>query len=306
MKTIKITKKINYATNTNNNSACYFRKDYSYNINRKKCLDCSFCYSKGDKRALRKNFYYYLDYEQNINTDLYKIPITISRYIDPNLNEQVFKNSSMAVKKILENNGQVIYKSGLVHDFPEIVKLTNNNSFMYQGRVCSSDNVIGRKVKELIAPNFSNPEDIISDIINKRNLYKNIQFAVIFDPLIIGLNDSDLRNIIRLCAKNKINKIIISQLISTDYFKRFLLKNTTHQIANLLEVRIGRFWTYDNEKILYNIYDIIKEGIDLGVSISFCNNRQLNNLISNHTNCCQFDNPHNTYIVKKDLKNESI
>lgn len=285
----------NYATSMAFNKTCMLKRDYSYIINGK-CLECKFCYKHavpGTKSKIRMSKM--LPLEELTSPSLYKTPITISKYCDPAYGNLALANSIEVARRIIEKGGQVIWKSAKVSSAPaEFIRFPKQSQL--QGRVIAADTKTGEIVRKMIAPNFDNTKAILTHL----DLYQRcgLDVAISFDPLILGLNDSDLYIIAHQAAALNIKKIIVKQLFATDYFKTFLTSHVGKDCANLLSERVGPFWTYKSEDLLKTMHGVLLDTKDLDIQFSMCGNKDINSLLNTHSNCCLFDNPNAIYDLK--------
>lgn len=258
----------NYATTTSC-TACPFKKDYSYYVN-SKCLDCKFCYRNGNPKRRQASL---LLKEAELNSNLFKAPITISKYCDPFYDKWSTENSLKAIEIIQNNGGQIILRTSRNS---LLSKIEDTRNIELQCRTITSfenDNI-----RAILAPGFESP------FVDER--FSN--FSFFFDPLMIGVNDKDL---LRLIASKKSKKIIIRQLFATSYFKEYLSTVAGKRWSSILTQNINGYWTYDNTLLLAAVSHIIEYAIQQNVQISFCGNPTLNQIIGLDVNCCLINNP---------------
>jgi len=267
----------NYATTTDCTS-CPFKKDYSYYINAK-CLECSFCYRNGNPKRRQASL---LLKEAELNPNLFKAPITISKYCDPFYNEWATKNSLEAIGIILENKGQVILRTSQHDGVKKVIKKFHSDldRIYVQSRCLESFNT--NNISRAISPRI---ESAFYDD-------KLRHMSYFFDPLIIGLNDIELKQLLK---HEKVNKIVIRQLFATDYFKEYLSNAIGKRWSSSLNTNINGFWTYDNSFLLALLAPVIEIAFKLNKQISFCGNPTLNQAIGLNMNCCLINNPIGMY-----------
>lgn len=283
----------NYATSMSFQKTCMLKRDYSYIYNGR-CLSCKFCYKHAVPGAVHKRrMAKMILFEEQYSPNLYKAPITISKYCDPNNNTMAKLNSRMVADRVLNHGGQVIWKTAIVTDLPEA--FLDNVNVQYQGRVLSSDGKTGQLVRNLIAPKFDSTTKILDHL--KYAQDNGIDVAVIFDPLIVGLNDADLYTVIKEMSARGIKKLIVKQLFSTDYFKSFLQSHVGRDCSSLLSEKVGPFWTYKNETLLTTMHRIMTDAKDYDILFSMCGNREVNSLINACNNCCMFESPNAIYDI---------
>jgi len=285
----------NYATTTTCNTTCMFRRDYSYAHN-SKCLSCKFCYKlTADDPKPKVRAASMLKFEEKTVGHLYKVPITVSRWSDPGATETSYSNNWDAIGHILWKKGQVIYKSA-TECFPTIAIFEDNyKNTMYHARVCSADTSTGNTVRKLIAPGFASTQRMLEIAQLRKN--QEVDTAILFDPFIIGLNNADLEIVAQQASDKGVYKVIIRQLMATDYFKNFIHTHVGRRFSEMLSVKIGPYWTYDNEVLLDYILQTLESTKDSGVTYSMCDNKYINSLLNNHSNCCQFDNANAMYDI---------
>lgn len=297
--------KKNYATVSSCNDTCYFRKDYSYMMNGK-CLDCKFCYSKVEglnKKARSSSLF---DIELEWNDSALKVPVTISRYCDPLYNNTAIKNSIYVMKKILENNGQVIFRTA-IHEIPEEIwdlAKEHKDNFMFQGRVFTYDSKLSYALAKAFAPGFSRFSDMLQTMVRFKDL--GVETVMYVDPLILGVNEGYVTNMVDDAARVGIKKILIRQLFATDYFKD-MLTQFMPRYSSMLSQQLGDYWTYRNEDLLIPIY-VLREYIEreeYDIELSLCNNAEIRDLIC-EKNCCLFDKARAVYTSSGNPKRPDI
>jgi DNA repair photolyase len=284
----------NYATTSSCNHTCLFRKDYSYVVNGK-CLECKFCYNKVDGLNRKHRSSALFDIELDWNDSALKVPVTVSRYCDPLHSNTSIKNSIYVIKKILENNGQVIFRTAM-HVIPEELyelATTYKDNFMFQGRIFSMDTSLSMALCKTFAPGFSEFKDMINTTIRFKEI--GVETSIFMDPFIIGINDGYINDILDSLAANDISKITIRQLFATDFFKSALMQFIP-RYSNLLCQKIGDYWTYSNSDLIYSIL-LIDEYIkrnNYNIRFSICNNSEIRDMCG-ESNCCLFDNANAVY-----------
>jgi DNA repair photolyase len=279
----------NYSTTSSLNDTCIFRRDYSYYVNYK-CLDCKFCYRyASEDKGPRRSSASLIRFEEESAPWIYKVPITVSRYCDPLCTPGATRNSLFFSRYVLERGGKVIFRSAKVFDderFYDILS-KHSKSIMYQPRVIFDSSTTSKVSQKIIAPNFDDFDDMMK--FSEKVISYNVESAVYFDPIIIGLNNTSVHSVIEKIKDIGINKIIVRQLFATTYFKNWLAINVSKRFSSMLKNRIGSYYTYDNELLLYYLEPIVSAADKNNVSISVCGNKALNKIIKNDINCCQFD-----------------
>jgi DNA repair photolyase len=284
----------NYATLSSCNHTCLFRKDYSYVINGK-CLDCKFCYNKVEGLNRKHRSSALLDIELEWNDSALKVPITVSRYCDPLYSETSTKNSIYVIKKVLSNNGQVIFRTAK-HEIPdEIYDLAKEykDDFMFQGRVFSNDTNLSQILCNTFCPNFSKFTDMLDTIIKFKDI--GVDVSVFLDPYILGINEGFVYEMIDRLADKRIGNITIKQLFATDFFKSILTQFIPRYSA-LLSQKVGDYWTYQNRDLVYPLM-LIKRYIKdhkYDINFSVCNNSEIRDAIGDE-NCCLFSKANAVY-----------
>lgn len=271
----------NYATTTTRSSVCSFKCDYSYYTNHE-CLGCKFCYRllphdpKPKKRPANL-----LNIEKDYNKSLYCTPVTLSRYCDPFANKKFTENSLIAMENILSNGGQIILRTSqkIPHEGVNILA-KYKGSVQLQLRAFSTSSDMSMAIQGELAPSFM-PYSLLWD--NNWRARLLCDTALLFDPLILGVNDVDL---IRILRHGSPGKVIIGQLYATPQFKAYLTSVDRTKGA-LLNQPVGDYWTYDNVDILRAIEPAMVEAAKYDVSVSFCNNKYLNMILGIESNCCQ-------------------
>jgi DNA repair photolyase len=279
----------NYGTVSSLNDTCRFQRDYSYIVN-SECLSCEFCYNKVSPplREKRRTAGLLRLEHENVPFMLDQ-PITISRYCDPFCNDTIRDNSLTAAFYILTNGGNIIFRTAKAYKNVQLWSLFKEypKQIQYQVRVISSiGSTTGNLVRESIAPNFDNTQSLLA--LAKEASDLGVHSTVYFDPYIVGLNSSELERVVVECGNFNIKNIIIKQLFATDYFKSLLIKNLGNRHIELLSVRIGDYSTYDNIMLLNEVKDAVEIADKEGVTLSFCSNKALNNIVSSSDNCCQY------------------
>lgn len=281
-----------YATTSVINDACYFRKDYSHAIN-SKCLECKFCYKNViGKPKERRYLSRYIETEAEYSKELYSAPVVISRYCEPFLNDTFKKHSLYVANNIIENGGQVIFRTSKLCEEAVMLKACHPNDVHIQLKTFLPYSCrVTDEVQALLAPNMSS----FSRLIDTNRCTKLIDSAII-DPLIIGVNHHMMRNYVAHLGIAKVRKIIVKQLFATQYFKDFLKKHIDGKFVNMLDVKVGKYYTYRNDVLLYHLIDFFKECEEFYITPTFCMNKELNDAIATYfrrqpSNCCQFDDP---------------
>lgn len=282
-----------YATSQAGNKTCFFKCDYSFFHNHQ-CLGCKFCYRLISTPYPPKRISPgYIESEKTSNKHLYKVPITVSRYCEPFLNELFTKNSLHVIVNILENNGQVIIRTSQANLPEEIYSLIDKykEKIMLQFKVAFHTSISASVLKKELCPGYSSWSDI------KKTIEKldTKHIAILFDPYMIGLNSqSDINNVVIDMAALGLEKLIVSQLFSTYHYRSYLL-NTNREIGLKLQESVGDYFTYDNISLLLSLLPTIELCNKHNINLSMCNNKHINQVLGLSTNCCLFDNPDNMY-----------
>lgn len=291
----------NYITTTAQQQGCFFRRDYSAYHN-KACAGCKFCYARiypiipmMDKISKLK---FKFKTESVFSDTFLKTPIVISRYCDPFIRYDFKLASNTFINLVARNLGQVIIKTAgkidkytLEKIFPKFKK----DNILIQLRVVCDSTYAGSIIQKEIAPLFLSFSKQLDQAKMLLDLGYNVSF--IFDPYIIGINDHSLPKMIQQAYDIGIRKFTIKQLFATEYFKNYLSKSLDSKYTNILsDYYFDKFYTYDNLVFMNSLIptlELIKELKD--VFIGICCNGTVNSIISNHDNCCCFDNPIGIY-----------
>lgn len=264
---------------------CNFKLDYSTGTNYY-CNECAFCYKSGEKK-LKKILPATILWENEMycNPNLFKTPITISRYCDP-LKSQYILDSISATKFILESGGMVSFISPTTKIPDELFELAEKHGekFQYQIRVFSSDSSTGKYARKEFCKLFP---DLLNHVKNiERFNAIGTKIIVKIDPIIIGINDTMINDIIDFFKEYNIKNFIFRQLFATNYFK-WRLSKISKLYSNLLTEGSHGYKTYKAEIFFDYMSNIILRNDD--VSITFCQNIHMNKILGSHKNCCQFD-----------------
>jgi DNA repair photolyase len=234
-------------------------------------------------------------------------PIFISRYCEPFLSPNYRKHSLYVANNFIENGSQVIFNTlgGEHFDNIEVIDFIkkNNSKIMLQFKMFNTDNTeAGKIIRNSFSPNMENRFDTIKK-------FDFVDRVIVIDPLILGVNDIDFKNIIIKVNEIGIKKVIIKQLFSTDYFKHYLELHTGK--SSFLSEQVGKFWTYNNHGLLKSLLDGLELCYKYNIDVQFCNNRELNKVLNNkkYNNCCMLENPIGLYDIDKpkmDRKGSSI
>lgn len=281
----KVTKKAYITTSTG--GACGLRYDYSFAINCK-CLECVFCYKHLVNRPARKKYVGSLAYiERRYNKHLFSIPITVSRYCDPLYSKDSIHNSYIFCEYVLANGGSVIFKTAIPNIPDKFLQLFEKYSdkVQLQIRLFATNTVYGNIIMSEYCNNFSTFDKFI-DVIDNTSCDK----AIVIDPLIIGINDNQVLQIVKHALDYDIKKIIIKQLFSTPYFKTKLSFVSKRYAALLLQNVSCNYSTYDNLDIIDSLSTVIEYCNVHDIKLSFCQNATLNKLLGIGHNCCLNDN----------------
>lgn len=295
----------NYATVSSCNDTCFFRKDYSYVMNGK-CLECKFCYNKIEGLNKKTRTSSLFDIELEWNDSALKVPVTVSRYCDPLYNEAAARNSIYVIKKILENNGQVIFRTA-IHNVPqEIYDLAEKykDNFMFQGRSFSFDSDLSFALCKAFAPGFSKFGDMLKTIVKFKDI--GVDVSLFIDPYILGINEGYVFDMIDAASDAGVSKLTVKQLFATDYFKSILMQFVP-RYSSLLTQKLGDYWTYQNEDLLVPIHLIqryVQEN-SYNIELSVCNNAEIRDLICSK-NCCLYDNAGAIYTPSGNSKRPDI
>ncbi len=295
----------NYATSSSLNSVCVFRKDYSFCVNGS-CLGCKFCYKDlTPKPPVKYRTAGLLDIELDYNDSALKVPLTVSRYCDPFYNESAIKNSLYVMEKILRNNGQIILRTAISNIPDEAIDLIKEfpTNVQFQMRVFTGDTAVGIQLREDLAPGFSSFRAIFEKGLQLADL--GVDTTLFVDPLILGVNNSDLFYFIKAVSKTKINKIVIKQLFSTPNFKNYL-QGFVPRYASLLDKKVGEYYTYDTLELSKSLLPLFEHADSKNVNISVCSNKSLAILLETSENCCLFDNANAIYKSKSNTKHHKI
>ena len=291
----------NYATSMCFNKTCMLKRDYSY-VTNGKCLDCKFCYRhavSGTKPKYRMAKMLLI--EERFSPSLYQVPITISKYCDPNCTPTTQTNSRLAAERILHQGGQIIWRSAIPLTPARFI---NHPKVQVQGRIITADTRTGDVVRSMIAPNFTSAGIMLRHL--KTVTDHGTDAVVNFDPLILGLNDADLYIVAQQAAQHGLKKIIVKQLFATDYFKSFLASNVGKDCSGRLTEKVGPFWTYKNELLMEYMHNVLQDTKDTGVEFSMCSNKEINPLLNDYNNCCMFNNPDGIYDITRTGKGYSL
>jgi hypothetical protein len=271
-------------------SACPFAYSYSYSINGK-CLDCAFCYKQkgSNHKRLQAN-----NLDKFITGDILNIPVIVSTSCDPMYSLTAMDESLKVVECVLTNGGKIVYKTAKSGIDPRIYELASvyKTSFLYQPRFVSTNSLQGNVIKNNIAKNFDIADSILEEI--SRFKETGCQIVPVFDPVILHINDHQVKDLVINLKSIGINKIILKQLFATDSFRSQVLLYNPEAFRDL-NIKIGDYYTYDSLHLLEHMKDLF----DLDVKISFCSNHHLNRLLDTY-NCCQFEGQNTFY--RNDVK----
>lgn len=291
----------NYATTTSQQQGCYFRRDYSYLINNS-CSKCKFCYSNIypplDVIDKTRNLQFKISTEIAFSDSFAKSPIVISKNCDPFANKVSRSASYVFMKRVLQQNGQIILKTArriYYRSLSFLFSYYDKKDILFQLRVICDDTITGAKIREDIAPRFMPLAEQLNQA--KELIALGYDVSFIIDPYIIGINDTDTPNIIRKAYDIGVRKFTIKQLFATDYFKKYLLTNIGARYVNILsDYYFDKYYTYDNLVFMNSLLPTLELIKELGdVYIGICCNKTVNELVCNHDNCCCFDNPIGIY-----------
>ncbi len=291
-----------YVTTCAINNSCYFKKDFSYYVNAHyKCLFCEFCYAKMSQAEKTKLYQAgFLDLEvNNVEYKMLNIPFTIGRYFEPS---KCPINTLKFIKSVLSIGGQIIYKAKrIIPD--EVLEFMSDykNDALIHLRIYGNDTYTANTMYDLFSKNIIRPKEAYEYAEKLVKLGFNIAFD--FDPYIIGLNNNDLISVSKRGIDIGVNKIVIKQLFCTDKFKVFLESNGLSSCTRLLTEQVGKYETYNNYTYLKSLSDVIDK-IDKSIYLGICSNREINDIISNHSNCCLFDNPNGQYDIDTKSRNK--
>lgn len=296
----------NYATSSSQNKSCYFRCDYSYEVNHK-CLDCKFCYSKlAPQPRLKVRVGKLIDIEKDWNRHLYKVPITVSRYCEPFRSAASIRSSIYVMNHVLSNGGQIILRTSLANMPKEAFDLLTKykNNVQFQPRISFAEQTtLSKEIKRELSPHTSTAHTLLNQarILSEHG----VETAVFFDPLIVDCNVTDLQDICKSLRSFNVSNIIVRQLFATPYFKHFL-SMSNKRLALLLTENVGSYSTYKNEVLLKALIPTIDIAADQGLNLSMCCNRQVNEVLGLNINCCLFTKAQHVYELDKLYKHSSI
>ena len=288
----------NYATTLVKTKSCYFKRDYSYisNPTGRDCLRCVFCYKRSASLSRKCHSAHLLKSEMQHSEQTLKTPIIISRLCDPFATRFTERQTKTAIEIILENNAQFILKtSQCIPGYIGEMMTGHEDDILIQYRMVTSGKENDKAILRFLAYRFPPVEKLKENM----KLFSQFNRAVIFDPYIIGINDTSLYNLIPELAEVGINKIIVKQAFLTPKFAPWISQKIDRKFGNLLNVEVNGFMTYDNVVMLEYLYPALKLAKENNVSISFCNNRYLNELLYPGYNCCQFDKPKGIYNIDR-------
>lgn len=277
---------IQYATTSNLSMSCPFLKDYSYYTNWK-CLDCKFCYSKLDyKPVVKKRYSKFIFDEYRVNPNIFKVPVTISSYCEPFVTDSVTTQSLDIINAFLDHDGQAIIKTAKSNLREDVFERLNKDT-MFQGRVFTSTDSTSNGIRQALAPGYSNTSDML-ELLSKLSK-KGVETALLFDPLVIGLNDYYLFDLLDKVQDFGVNKVIIKQLFSTEFFKSYLSLYIGKRYSNALDQETCGYFTYDNILLLSKLYKVFEKAEKKNIYISMCYNKYINKLVNKMDNCCLFE-----------------
>lgn len=283
MKTEKIVK--GYAT-TCSGKWCNLKYDYSP-VSFHECNNCLFCYKNISGGKVRHRVAKIASSnEVHFNELLFKMPITVSRFCDPLASGFTTKESISFSEYILENGGMISFISPS-SDVPEkIFEIAEKygERFQYQIHVFSDDSFHGKTCREVFAPKFCN----LSDHKDNIDRFNKIGTKVIvkIEPIIIGINDTLIDNILNYFKNIGCYNFIFRQLYSTPMLKE-KISLISKRYASLLSELTGRYYTYSGEVIFDALSTVLLTHTDC--TITFCQNSWMNKILKSHKNCCQFD-----------------
>lgn len=293
--------KKNYATISSLNSICSFRKDFSYCMN-SKCLGCKFCHKELALPPRQKyRSFGLLDIELLYNKSSIEVPLTISKYCEPFATKGSIRNSLGMMTSILEKGGQVILRTSL-SDIPSRVFWLMKEypkDIMLQLRVLTSDSNLGIETRKDLAPKLPLFEDMLN--LGKKVSALGVDVALFVDPLIIGVNDSDLIHFIKALSGTSINKIIVKQLFSTQKFKDYL-SSIVPRYASYLSEPVGEYFTYETFTLIKELYSALELAEECNIKLSICSNKEFSSLLGYENNCCLFDNANAVYKCGTNIK----
>lgn len=295
MKIKKIVK--DYATSSSGRW-CNFKYDYSYFTN-SVCNSCLFCYKNlpGSKLRRRSPGIAW-GKEVHFNKYLFKVPITVSRYCDPFINPSVSKQSLDFAEYILKNGGMISFispSSSLPDRLFELMEIYND-SIQYQIHVFSDDSIAGNGCRDIFAPNFCNLSGHEGNIKILSEL--GIKTIIKIDPIIIGVNDLLLQDIINYFKSLNCYNFILRQVFATPTLKE-RLSLISRRYAMLLSEQSGKYYTYTGEMYFDLVSKLVLDNTDC--VFTFCQNSWMNKLVKAHKNCCQFDKAE--YIFNENFNN---
>ena len=281
-----------YATSQAGNKTCFFKCDYSF-YHSHSCLKCKFCYRliPSSPTPLKK-LSGYLKGEAEHHESLYQVPVIVSRYCEPFLNETFTRHSMYVINNILTNGGKIIVRTSRSVLPDELYALieTFHEKIMIQFRVAFHNSNSAKIIKKELCPGWSEWNDIANTLTKLE-----CQKGILFDPYIIGLNSqSDIANVVTDMAQIGVNKLIITQLFATPKFRSYLL-NTNKEIGLKLQESVGNYFTYDNLHLLSSLLPTIERCFKDNIKVSMCNNKHINQVLGLETNCCLFEKPEFMY-----------
>jgi hypothetical protein len=286
LKSTKQRSEIRNSATTSFLQSCPFPMDYSHIINGK-CNKCNYCPRLGNMNA-RKTRPASIVWDNEVfwNKSLFMTPITVSRQCDPWRKESIIDSLNFS-KYILECGGKIIFLSPNSRVPKEIFELGNKfgNNIQYQIKAFSDDTFSGENVRYKFCSHYP----LLATL--KKNAKKiqeeGIKVTIKFDPIIIGINDMFISNIISEFEDIGINSFIFKQVFATNYLCEYISR-FSRRYSSFLTEKTNIYHTYDNNLFIDYIGPILLKHPDS--IITFCTNPTLNKLMNNHKNCCQFDN----------------
>jgi hypothetical protein len=212
---------------------------------------------------------------------LNKAPTTVSRYCEPFSNDFATRRTVHVLDAIGACSGQAIIRTSKIL-LPEI-----NCEAMIQGKIFTGNSLVSNIIRNEIAPGFVSAKTMLN-MLSKYTL-EGRETAVYFKPLIFGVNENDLLELISSVQDYGVNKIVIRQLFATECFRSYLSFFISNRDVRLLTEQVRDYYTYDNFDLLNKLYNVFNEAEKRGVLLSFCGNEYLNKLICKANNCCLYE-----------------
>lgn len=271
-----------------NSSHCYSGWDYS-TYHHFKCLGCSFCYTKAFGYDKVKNSDRLMKVmplaEAKKLQKKYMKPITIGKYTDVFFNGMIARGIKGFIETALPYKNKVVVH--LMRDWLPEWFFEYCVKYKDQISVClvmfSDDTKDGKMLSSIFAKKRGRWHKKIALILRLQSM--GITVTVKFDPVIIGLNEDIIDNMITELEKIGVNKFIFKPLCSTKYFLD-KLSMVSSRLASMLTVTNDEelFYHYPTDTVIDCLFPIILKHPDS--SFSFCENKYLNEILG-ITNCCQ-------------------